>query len=125
MHCDGHLVRCSAELNFIGEKKTAVLQQFMDYCVVSDINDPLPTDTFEQLKAHSPRRIWGQVSEDFPDLAPILIDVFSLPTGAVGGERNHKAMKKVHNSARNRLGGTKVSRQTKVMIVQFEAVEAE
>lgn len=70
-----------------------------------------PHTSLSVLKQHSPRLIWGQPTEDYPTLAPTLMQFYMAPASTAGLERNHKTGKSVLCARRSRCGAGKVERQ--------------
>ena len=65
------------------------------------------------------------MENEYPDLAAALIRIHSLPSGATGGERNHKSGKRVHCKSRVRMSQQKVEAQTAICFngAQLERAE--
>lgn len=70
-----------------------------------------PHASLSALKKHPPRLIWGQLTEEYPALAPTLMQVYMAPASTAGVERNHKTGKRVLCARRSRCGTGKVERQ--------------
>eukprot|EP00474_Spongospora_subterranea_P011401 CRZ11859.1 hypothetical protein [Spongospora subterranea] len=70
-----------------------------------------------------PALIWSQVDDrDMIDLAKILVRIHSNPSGAVGGERNHKTNNRVRSKQRIWLGTESCQRQ---VAVAFNSLQLE
>jgi len=70
---------------------------------------------FYEARKLKPALIWSQVDDpDLADLAKVLVQVHSNPSGAVGGERNHKTNNRVRNKQRVRLGEENCQRQVAI-----------
>lgn len=74
-----------------------------------------PDSYFIVSRFLKPALSWGQVDQkEYEDLAPLLVKVHGNPTGAVGGERNHKTTKRVQSKLRVRLKTSNVERQVAI-----------
>ncbi len=67
-------------------------------------------------RTFKPALIWATMADDvnLDSLAPFLVKVHSNPTGAVGGERNHKTNNRVRSKQRVRLSGSSCEKQVSV-----------
>ncbi|XXQ38669.1 Uncharacterized protein PBTT_09146 [Plasmodiophora brassicae] len=64
---------------------------------------------------YRPALIWAQIDDNhLSTLASLLVKIHNLVTNAAGGERNHKAAKRVHSATRASLQGASVMKQTAV-----------
>ena len=70
--------------------------------------------TFSSTEILMPHLIWSQVTDEFPFLSKALMQIHVLLPGASGGERNHKAVKGVHNKVRLRLSKNKIEVQSAI-----------
>jgi len=62
-----------------------------------------------------PAYIWASMDDSaLANLAPVLVQLHSNPTGAAGGERNHKTTKRVASAVRCRVGDCNIERQVAV-----------
>lgn len=67
-------------------------------------------------RTYKPALIWATMADDvnLDSLAPFLVKVHTNPTGAVGGERNHKTNNRVRSKQRVRLSGSSCEKQVSV-----------
>lgn len=77
-------------------------------------DDTVTCENFEDIKM-KPSELWTLCDDcDYGAIKHLLSAVHQNPTGASGGERNHKSAKHVHSKLRARLGQGKVERGTAI-----------
>ena len=111
----GLLDECRKALKLLCKHDDAAYRSLSAEFALFCAEDGAPSDIFTENELLLPHLVWSQAVEKFPLLAPLLMKLFSLPTSAAGGERNHKAAKHVHRSStRPRLSKEKVEMQTAI-----------
>jgi len=89
------------------ERQYATLEEFCAFCE----RVPSPVHVFAAMANLMPRLVWGQARGLYPNLADLLVRVFSCPTSAAAGERNHKTSKAILTRNRASLLAAKVEMQ--------------
>ena len=98
----------------------AALAQFCKYTAVATTTQSV----FRTLETMQPSHIWSMVVGPYSTLARILMSIYTCPTSAAAGERNHKACKAVLTKARAALGQEKVEMQSAIAYNQAQRVRA-
>jgi hypothetical protein len=114
LECGPLIGQCRKALERIAigdnSKRGMLLEQFAYFCALRMDGSYMMVS--RKLKPHL---IWGQVDDpDMFDLAKVLVQVHCNPTGAVGGERNHKTNNRVRTKQRVRLGRGKCEKQVAI-----------
>ncbi|KAH9101481.1 hypothetical protein AeMF1_021804 [Aphanomyces euteiches] len=72
-----------------------------------------PDHIFNEMPATKPDLLWSEV-DGYDTLSDVLIRLHRNPTGAAGGERNHKTGKLVHSKSRVKLSSSNIEMQVAV-----------
>ncbi|OQR81101.1 hypothetical protein ACHHYP_16759 [Achlya hypogyna] len=95
--------QCLAALDLLGrddQARATLRGEFTEWMASDGGTMPSLTDC-KQLK---PGVIWSMVDDSsFSSLAPLLVQLYSTPAGAVAGERSHKTTKQVFAATRTRM----------------------
>jgi hypothetical protein len=76
---------------------------------------PHTTDHFFVDSRTKPHLLWAMMDDScLSNLAPLLVQLHAMPTGAVSGERNHKTTKRVASAKRSRIGFCNAQRQVAI-----------
>ncbi|KDO16283.1 hypothetical protein SPRG_18182, partial [Saprolegnia parasitica CBS 223.65] len=76
---------------------------------------PHTTDHFFVNSRTKPHLLWAMMDDScVSNLAPLLVQVHAMPTGAVSGERDHMTTKRVASAKRSRIGFCSAKRQVAI-----------
>ncbi|KAI9982158.1 hypothetical protein PInf_008049 [Phytophthora infestans] len=92
------------------DQKRRALDDFLRFCTT----EAEIASEWSSITQFPPQKIWTQGRSKFPVLAELLVKVYTSPASTAGVERQHKVGKRIHSSARNRLGAGLVEEQDAV-----------